>query len=153
MLVPTTRWPAAGGAWVRPPVARRATNGPKSVIAALGTENFLRTRLGVGEPPHPDYDTADWVPAPQREGTRALAQAAERAADAVSARLRRPGAGMNKYNRKPSNDPQTPAPSGGKCVNRKCIAMLLAGGQGFEALRAHEGRCKAQRSLWREVQG
>ena len=36
-------------------------NGLKSVIACLGTEEFPRIRLGVGAPPHPDYDMADWV--------------------------------------------------------------------------------------------
>ena len=34
-------------------------NGLKSVIACLGTEDFPRIRLGVGAPPHPDYDMAD----------------------------------------------------------------------------------------------
>jgi PTH1 family peptidyl-tRNA hydrolase len=36
-------------------------NGLKSIIAALGTEDFPRVRLGVGAPPHPDYEMADWV--------------------------------------------------------------------------------------------
>ncbi len=36
-------------------------NGLKSVIAHLGTDAFPRIRMGVGEPPHPDYDPADWV--------------------------------------------------------------------------------------------
>ncbi len=36
-------------------------NGLKSIIAQLGTDRFPRIRLGVGAPPHPDYDMADWV--------------------------------------------------------------------------------------------
>ena len=36
-------------------------NGLKSIIAALGTEQFPRVKVGVGAPPHPDYDMADWV--------------------------------------------------------------------------------------------
>ena len=36
-------------------------NGLKSIIACLGSDQFPRIRLGVGAPPHPDYDMADWV--------------------------------------------------------------------------------------------
>ena len=36
-------------------------NGLKSLIARLGTEAFPRVRIGIGSPPHPDYDMADWV--------------------------------------------------------------------------------------------
>ena len=36
-------------------------NGLKSIIAHLGTDKFPRLRMGVGAPPHPDYDMADWV--------------------------------------------------------------------------------------------
>ena len=36
-------------------------NGLKNIISVLGTEEFPRIRLGVGTPPHPDYDTVDWV--------------------------------------------------------------------------------------------
>ncbi len=35
--------------------------GLKSIIEWLGTENFPRIRLGVGEKPTPEYDLADWV--------------------------------------------------------------------------------------------
>ena len=33
----------------------------KSIIQSLGTDQFPRIRVGVGEKPHPDYDLADWV--------------------------------------------------------------------------------------------
>lgn len=36
-------------------------NGIKSIIAHLGSENFPRIKLGVGEKPNPEYDLADWV--------------------------------------------------------------------------------------------
>ncbi len=36
-------------------------NGIKSIIAHLGTQEFPRIKLGVGQKPHPDYDLADWV--------------------------------------------------------------------------------------------
>ena len=36
-------------------------NGLKDIIAKLGTDAFPRIRIGVGTPPHPDYDMADWV--------------------------------------------------------------------------------------------
>lgn len=36
-------------------------NGLKDIIAHLGTEEFPRIRVGVGEKPHPDYDLVDWV--------------------------------------------------------------------------------------------
>lgn len=36
-------------------------NGLKSIIEHLGSEDFPRVRLGVGQKPRPDYDLADWV--------------------------------------------------------------------------------------------
>ncbi len=36
-------------------------NGLKSIIEHLGTQEFPRIKLGVGEKPHPDYDMVDWV--------------------------------------------------------------------------------------------
>ena len=36
-------------------------NGLKSIISCLGSDAFPRIRIGVGGPPHPDYDMADWV--------------------------------------------------------------------------------------------
>ena len=36
-------------------------NGIKSIIAHLGSDNFPRIKLGVGEKPSPDWDLADWV--------------------------------------------------------------------------------------------
>ena len=36
-------------------------NGLKSINRHLGSENYPRIKIGVGEKPHPDYDLADWV--------------------------------------------------------------------------------------------
>lgn len=36
-------------------------NGLKSIISCLGSDQFPRLRIGVGQKPHPDYDLADWV--------------------------------------------------------------------------------------------
>jgi PTH1 family peptidyl-tRNA hydrolase len=36
-------------------------NGIKSITGMLGSENYPRIKLGVGEKPHPEYDLADWV--------------------------------------------------------------------------------------------
>ena len=36
-------------------------NGIKSIIQELGSQDFPRVKIGVGDKPHPDYDLADWV--------------------------------------------------------------------------------------------
>jgi len=36
-------------------------NGLKDIIARCGSEDFPRIRIGVGEPPHENYEMADWV--------------------------------------------------------------------------------------------
>ena len=59
-------------------------NGLKSIIACLGSDQFPRIRLGVGAPPHEDYDMADWVlSAFKNQDAEDIAAAAERAAEAV----------------------------------------------------------------------
>ena len=59
-------------------------NGLKSIIACLGSDQFPRIRLGVGAPPHADYDMADWVlSAFKNQDAEEIAQAAARAAEAV----------------------------------------------------------------------
>ena len=64
-------------------------NGLKNIIARLGTDRFPRVKIGVGAPPHPDYDQIDWVlGVPQGDDRVAIGQALERAADAVEAILR-----------------------------------------------------------------
>ena len=56
-------------------------NGLKSIISCLGGEDFPRIRIGVGAPPHPDYDMADWV----------LGSFTAREADTITAAMDRAG--------------------------------------------------------------
>ena len=75
-------------------------NGLKSIIQHLGSDQFPRVKIGVGEKPHPDYDLADWVLGKfQGEDQKTIAQAVARAADAVETILSKgiPEA-MNRYN-------------------------------------------------------
>ena len=75
-------------------------NGLKSVIASLGSDQFPRIRLGVGAPPHQDYDLADWVLSSFRDqDAEDIAAAAERAADAVISYVTEgPDKTMSKFN-------------------------------------------------------
>ena len=75
-------------------------NGLKSVIARLGTDQFPRIRLGVGDKPHPDYDMADWVlSAFKGQDAADMELVAKKAADAVEGYITE-GAdrAMNKFN-------------------------------------------------------
>ena len=75
-------------------------NGLKSVITCLGTDQFPRIRIGVGAPPHPDYDMADWVLSTfKNQDAEDMAAAAARAAEAVEYYiLNGPEKTMNRYN-------------------------------------------------------
>ena len=75
-------------------------NGLKSVIQHLGTDQFPRIRVGVGEKPHPDYDLADWVLGRfTGEDKKAIDASVKRAADAVECILKEgPDRGMNRFN-------------------------------------------------------
>ena len=46
---------------IRPSGSAGGHNGLKSIIQHLGTDQFPRVKVGVGDKPHPDYDLADWV--------------------------------------------------------------------------------------------
>jgi len=59
-------------------------NGLKSINSSLGSQNYPRVKVGVGEKPHPDYDLADWVLSKfSAKEEKELAPAIERAAAAV----------------------------------------------------------------------
>ena len=75
-------------------------NGLKNIIAHLGTDAFPRIRLGVGAPPHPEYDVADWVLSAFRgRDAEDMAEAAKRAAEAVECYvLHGPERAMNRCN-------------------------------------------------------
>ena len=64
-------------------------NGLKSIIASLGTDVFPRIRIGVGAPPHPDYDMPDWVLGTLHGDDQiAVNDAAARAAEACAVYIR-----------------------------------------------------------------
>jgi len=75
-------------------------NGLKNIIQHLGTDQFPRVRLGVGEKPHPDYDLADWVLGRfQGEDKKAIDAAVKKAADAIECILSQGlDKGMNRFN-------------------------------------------------------
>ena len=75
-------------------------NGLKDVIAALGTEDFPRIRLGVGGKPHEDYDMRDWVLSRfAGKDAETIADAASRAADAALCYIEKgPDKAMTEYN-------------------------------------------------------
>lgn len=75
-------------------------NGMKSIVYELGTEDFIRVRIGIGAPPE-GVDTVDYVLGkPEGEELELLTGAITRAAEAVDAIVRF-GAetAMQRYNR------------------------------------------------------
>ena len=76
-------------------------NGLKNIIKMLGTENFRRIRMGVGEKPK-TYDLADWVLGHfNKEERAAIDEASEKAVQAVRLMLTEgTDAAMNVFNRK-----------------------------------------------------
>ena len=76
-------------------------NGLKSIISALGTEGFPRVKVGVGAPPHPDYDMADWVlSACKNQDAAEMDAAVSRAWEAAESYIRLgPEKTMDRFNR------------------------------------------------------
>jgi len=61
-------------------------NGLKDIIAKCGGEDFPRIKIGVGAPPHDDYDMADWVLSKlSGEDEKLISGAAAQAAAALAA--------------------------------------------------------------------
>lgn len=93
----------AGKVRIRTKGSAGGHNGLKSVIAHLGTEEFPRIRIGVGEPgPVQDGDEViDWViGGVPPEDMKRIGQAAEQAAKAAVCYIRDgASAAMNKFNR------------------------------------------------------
>jgi peptidyl-tRNA hydrolase, PTH1 family len=91
-------------------------NGAKSIVAALGTEEWTRVRIGVGPEMQSAIDRAgaavrrggkDYLLATMRKGDLAvLDQALDRAADAVRCIVEQgTSAAMNEFNRRERNGP------------------------------------------------
>ena len=65
-------------------------NGLKDIISKCGGEDFPRIRIGVGAPPHEDYDMADWVLSrPAGEDKKLIDEAVSQAAAALEAVIAR----------------------------------------------------------------
>ena len=75
-------------------------NGLKSIIQHLGTDQFPRVKIGVGEKPHPDYDMADWVLGKfAGEDLKTITQAIQRAGKAAECYIHDgPDRAMNRFN-------------------------------------------------------
>lgn len=59
-------------------------NGIKSIIQHLGSDNFPRIKLGVGDKPHADFDLADYVLSNfSKDEIPMMKQAMEKACDAL----------------------------------------------------------------------
>ncbi len=76
-------------------------NGAKSIIGALGTDEFMRVRMGI-QPDHPVGDLAAYVLHPMRKAElEAAAELVERAADAVDCVVKEGvRRAMNQFNRR-----------------------------------------------------
>lgn len=81
-------------------------NGVKNIIQMLGTEQFLRVRIGTGEKPE-GWDLADYVLGRFPGSVKVtMIRAFERASRAAAALLTEPlGDVMSEYNRKPEENP------------------------------------------------
>ena len=75
-------------------------NGLKNIIAHLGTDKFPRIKIGVGAPPHPEYDMADWVLGSfKNQDADLIQEAVARAASAIEVYIAEgPERAMNQYN-------------------------------------------------------
>ncbi len=76
-------------------------NGLKHIIQCLGTQNFIRVRVGTGQKPE-GWELADWVLSRfSKEERNAVDKAIAEAADAVTAIVTDGiDAAMNRYNKK-----------------------------------------------------
>jgi len=77
-------------------------NGLKDIIAKCGGDNFPRIKIGVGAPPHPDYEVVDWVLGTfNKDDAAIIDKACETAADAIETFVKDGvDAAMAKYSQK-----------------------------------------------------
>ena len=94
-----------GALRIRPRGGTAGHNGMESIVGALGTDQFLRVRLGIA-PDHKVGDGAGYVLSQfRRSQYKALDQILDTAAEAVEMILREgAAAAMNRFNRKPEKD-------------------------------------------------
>jgi PTH1 family peptidyl-tRNA hydrolase len=76
-------------------------NGLRDIIELLGSDDFPRVKIGMGQKPHPDYDLADWVLGKQSaEDKVKITETESFAAEAVKTIVTMDiSRAMNKYNR------------------------------------------------------
>jgi len=86
---------------IRPGGGAGGHKGLRDIIEHLGRDDFPRLRFGVGRPPHPGQDTADWVlEGFSEEEEKVLPKRVEDAAHAVSSFVASGvQAAMNQWNR------------------------------------------------------
>jgi len=75
-------------------------NGLKDIIAKCGGDDFPRIKMGVGKPPHPEYEMIDWVLSTfKNKDAEDILAAAERVCGAIETLMTRGvDAAMNEYN-------------------------------------------------------
>lgn len=97
-----------GGIRVRKAGSAGGHNGMKSIIKCLGTQEFERVRVGIGEKPS-RMDLADWVLSRfSKEEKERLDDALDLAVDAVKLMLDdKTDEAMNRFNRKVERDTDT----------------------------------------------
>lgn len=99
-MFPTRSRSYRGGFVCVPPAAPEGTTGSRTSSSISARKTFPGCASGVGSPPHPDYDMADWVMGvPRGEDAAALEKAEERAADAIECCVQHGiDRAMNRYN-------------------------------------------------------
>jgi PTH1 family peptidyl-tRNA hydrolase len=100
-----------GGIRVRQRGSAGSHNGMKSVIGAMGTQEFLRVRLGTG-PEHPIASGTEYVLGQFRRAQyEAIDEMLDAAVEAVEIILREgPKAAMNRFNRRSQQEPEPQEP-------------------------------------------
>ena len=98
---------------IRPRGGTAGHNGMESILGALGTDEFMRVRLGIA-PDHPVRDGARYVLAQFKKSQyETVDQLLDTAADAVTTIVTDGAqAAMNRFNRKGPNGPETGASPG-----------------------------------------
>jgi PTH1 family peptidyl-tRNA hydrolase len=94
---------------IHPDGSAGSHNGAKSVIGSLGTQEFVRLRLGCG-PDHPPSSRREYVLRPMKKAELEIAaEMIGEAGDAVEMILAQGiDAAMNKYNRRKPEEPEEP---------------------------------------------
>jgi PTH1 family peptidyl-tRNA hydrolase len=75
--------------------------GMRNIIELSGSDAFPRIKLGVGQKPHPDYDTKDWVLSKfSSEDEKILSDSTKNAAEAVKCIITKDiSTAMNRFNK------------------------------------------------------